>query len=357
MSQSLITAQEMRRRTPHGGRARSNGAARRARVGPGLESALPQRILPDDHLRRRQRTRLLLLDRPLEPIPNRGHRCGHHVVRHAQLPRFPGAVGARHRARPLPSGGRGQGSPREHRAHRHGAPVPRSQRHLPRRRCSGLPPRTFVRPTGSAVRPHDRRLHGHPGRRTDLGSGRDRGSPSRSADMAEHNLRPLENLLRADHRLGPLGPRGGVPLPDACVERERPGPRFRAPAAGAPRVRAPAPAPNSGTPTHVAVLPGQLRRGRDRLGGFVSPPPVNLCSAREQRWADQRRLLLRRFNRRGPPIHHPGRGVHLVLRGGVPRGHGSARRGAESHAPQPRSPRSGDRRDVRVLGNNAAVVR
>src|SRR2546430_13076959 len=99
--------------------------------------------------------------------------------------------------------------------------------------------------------------------------------------MAEHNLRPLENLLRADHRLGPLGPRGGVPLPDACVERERPGPRFRAPAAGAPRVRAATPAPNPGASTDVAVLPGQLRLGRDRREGFVSSPLVKLCGARE----------------------------------------------------------------------------
>src|SRR3989442_10634124 len=352
----------------HGRRARSNAAVRGTRAGcyprerrprhrPSKDAALSQRVLHHAHLRNRPGTRLLLLDRALESIPEGGHRGGDRVVRDAQLSRRPWAARPRHWTRALPSRGRGQRSPREHRVDRHRTALPRSERRLSRRRHSALAAGAFVRPAGSSVRPHDHRLHGHVGRGTDLGPGLDRGASGGSADMAEHDFRSPENPIRIRHRLGPLRPRRRFPLPDAGVERERLSCRFRPPTAGPPPVRAAAPAPNPGAPTHAAVLSGKLRRGRDRRGGDVPPAPADLRRAREQRGPNERRVLLRRFDRGRTPVHHPRRGVHLVLRRGVPRRHGSSRCGAESHPPQRRSPPSRNRRDACVVGNDAAVIR
>src|SRR5437867_2826545 len=88
------------------------------------------------------------------------------------------------------------------------------------------------------------------------------------------------------------------------------------------------------------------------------PPPdaADLRRARTVPRTPERGVFLHRAHRREPPLHHPGFGIHLLLRGSVPEEHGPPPRGAGRDPAQRRPPDPGHRRHVVLLRTNASTV-
>src|SRR5207302_2051639 len=147
-----------------------------------------------------------------------------------------------------------------------------------------------------------------------------------------------------------------LPLVLPRLRRKRRCPRGLAPSSSRARLPPSAGVSNRTSSAHPAILARQLCRHRDLCRGEPPPDAADLRRARTDPRTSERGLFLHRADRREPPLHHPGFGIHLLLRGSVPEEHGPPPRGAGRDPAQRRPPDPGHRRHVVLLRTDASPV-